>query len=95
MLTINKNILAKDFKGEINVDGINMYNPDTLQFSLYKLISADEEIYDELNINKNSLLVFPFQCGIKFASGYHILNIRDCLAVTTLEELSKAWKGEL
>lgn len=95
MLTINKNILARDFNGEINVNGINMYNQDAFQFSLYTLISADDDIKNELNVDDNSLLVFPFQCGIKFAPGYHLLNIRDCIGVTTLDELVKAWEGQL
>lgn len=126
MLTINGNILAKDFNDEILVNDINVWNQDAMQFSLYTLVDASSDIKNELGIkeeyqynkpdsyvpgssdpyaephmevkkisNTNELiLVFPFQCGIKYAPGYHLLNIRDCIGVTTLEELQKAWKGE-
>lgn len=126
MLTINGNILAKDFNDEILVNGINVWNQDAMQFSLYTLVDASNDIKNELGIKEeyqydlsdpyvsdplnsymkphmdvkkisNSseiILVFPFQCGIKYAPGYHLLNIRDCIGVTTLEELQKAWKGE-
>lgn len=136
MLTINGNILGKDFNDEILVDGINVWNQDAMQFSLYHLVDASADTKDELGIKESYeirenpdqikdyglnmysdpfyremvdpslekvpisnatdlLLVFPFQCGIKYAPGYHLLNIRDCIGVTTLEELQKLWKGEL
>lgn len=127
MLTINDNILGKDFTGEILVNGVNVWNQDAMQFSLYKLVDASPDIKETLGIKEKIeekerrldypmdphylqnayvtekivksnadelLLVFPFQCGIKYAPGYHLLNIRDCIGVTTLEEIQKAWKGE-
>lgn len=129
MLTINDNILGKDFTGEILVNGINVWNQDAMQFSLYTLVDASENVKKMLGIEekvvkseaphypsscadpfnsfpesiptfsvesnaKDFLLVFPFQCGIKYAPGYHLLNVRDCIGVTTLEELQAAWKGE-
>lgn len=95
MLTLNGNMLAKDYTGDIIVDGINMYNPDAVQFSLYTLVDAGEDIRDILELKENDdnmLLIFPFQCGIKFTSGHHILNIRDCLGVINKEDIVKLWK---
>lgn len=95
MLTINGNIVAKDYTGDIIVEGINMYNPDAVQFSLYTLVDADEDVRSILGLNENNdnmLLVFPFQCGIKFTSGHHILNVRDCLGVISKENIINLWK---
>lgn len=97
MLMMNAKILAKDYKDKIEVDGFDIYDPSTVQFSLYTLVNATDEMLGELNIEDidNQLLVFPFQCGVKFMNNYHLLDLRDCIGIISIDDIKKAWKGLL
>lgn len=90
-------ILCKDYTDEIQVNGINMYEPDTIQYSLYKVVKCSDQVKEmlDIEIGDDKLIIFPFQCGIKFGNGYHLMNIRDCIGALTLSEIEKAYKGEL
>lgn len=97
-------LICKDYDGKIEVNGINMYEPNTVQFTLYKWVEGDlSSIMGDSYLNtetrekelKNSLLVFPFQCGIKFGNGYHLMHIKDCIGILPIEKITKAYEGEL
>ena len=110
---LEQNILAKNYTGTVDVDGVNIYDPTACQFNLYHLVSANNRTLGDLGFlihcidddtmvqsikevdYSDKLLMFPFQCGIKFFGDYQLLNIRDCLGVTTIEEITKAYKGDL
>ena len=95
---LNDCIIAKNYNGKIEIDGINIYDPSICQFTLYKISKADDSVYDRLGYNKSDiearLLVFPFQCGIKFFGDYQLLNIRDCLGTVSIDEITRMHKGE-
>lgn len=88
-------LVCKDFNEEILVDGINMYEPDTTQYCLYTLVSGNIGELPKDSKDNKYLLIFPFQCGIKFGNGYHFMNIRDCIGYLPYDDIIKAYKGEL
>lgn len=88
-------ILGKDFKDELTVDGFNIYNPDTIQYSFYDLADASDDVKNILGDCSGKFLVFPFQSGIKFMNDYHILNIRDMLCLIDKKDIERLWKGEI
>lgn len=102
MLMKDLNIIVQDFNGNISVDGFNIYDQNSMQFSLYKLVNSiqySSEAMASLGLDEDGVnlddyyLIFPFQCGIKFLDGYHILNTRDCLGVTTQEKMIELWRN--
>ena len=100
MLMKELNIIAKDMVDNINVDGFDIYDQNSMQFSLYKLVESVEysnEALASLGLDNteniyNYYLIFPFQCGIKYLPGYHILNLRDCLGITTKGKMIDLWR---
>ena len=96
---LGNNIIAKNYNEKIEVDGINVYDPNVCQFNLYTICQANKEVYDELGYTedemKERLLMFPFQCGVRFFGDYQLLNMRDCLGSITIQDIAKASKGEL
>lgn len=96
---LDTNIIAKNYFGSIEVDGVNVYDPNVNQFNLYTLSSASDKVYEMLGYTKeemtNRFLMFPFQCGVRFFGDYQILNMRDCLGSVSIDEIKKASKGEL
>lgn len=98
MLMLEGFILGKDFKDDILVDGLNIYEPSTVQYCFYTLAECSNDVRETLKINKgeenNKLLIFPFQSGIQFTPNYHILHLRDCLGVIDINDVSKLYKGE-
>ena len=96
---LDSNIIAKNYNGKIEVDGINLYDPSVNQFNLYILSSANDEVYKKLGYTreemKDRFLMFPFQCGVRFFGDYQILNMRDCLGSVSTDDIIKASKGEL
>ncbi len=96
---LDSNIIAKNYNGKIEVDGINLYDPSINQFNLYILSSANDEVYQKLGYTKEEMkdrfLMFPFQCGVRFFGDYQILNMRDCLGSVSTDDIIKASKGEL
>lgn len=96
---LDSNIIAKNYNGKIEVDGINLYDPSVNQFNLYILASANSEVYTKLGYTeeqmKDRFLMFPFQCGVRFFGDYQILNMRDCLGSVSIDDIIKASRGEL
>lgn len=96
---LDSNIIAKNYTGKIEVDGINLYDPSVNQFNLYTLSSANDQVYEKLGYTKEEMeerfLMFPFQCGVRFFGDYQILNMRDCLGSVSTDEIIKASRGEL
>ncbi len=96
---LDSNIIAKNYNGKIEVDGINLYDPSVNQFNLYVLSCANDEVYTKLGYSKEEMkdrfLMFPFQCGVRFFGDYQLLNMRDCLGSVSVEDIIKASKGEL
>lgn len=96
---LDSNIIAKNYNGKIEVDGINLYDPSINQFNLYILSSASDEVYEKLGYSKEEMrdrfLMFPFQCGVRFFGDYQILNMRDCLGSVSTDDIIKASRGEL
>lgn len=98
MLMFDGLILGRDLKDEILIDGLNVYEPSTIQYCFYTLTECSDEVRSKLNIEKgdenNKYLIFPFQSGIQFTPNYHILHIKDCLGVVDKNEFEKLYKGE-
>lgn len=96
---LDANIIAKNYFGNIEVDGVNVYDPNVNQFNLYILSSASDKVYETLGYTKEEMkdrfLMFPFQCGVRFFGDYQILNMRDCLGSVSVDDIIKASKGEL
>lgn len=87
-------ILGRDFNEDLLVDGLNVYEPDAVQYCLYTLADASDKVKEILGDCDNKFLVFPFQSGIQFTPYYHILNIRDLLCVINKDDVESLWKGE-
>ena len=96
---IDNNIIAKNYNGKIEVDGVNLYDPSINQFNLYTLSNANDEVYEKLGYTKEEMkdrfLMFPFQCGVRFFGDYQLLNMRDCLGSISIDDIEKASRGEL
>lgn len=77
--------IYKEFKDEILVDGVNVYNSEVVQFRLY----TDPSVSD------NSIFyVFPITAGMNLFGDYSVLNIKDCIAVISKEDISSMFNDE-
>lgn len=72
----------REFTGEILVDGMNVYNPDVVQF----------RIYVDPHLGDSSLFIFPITSGLQFFGFYNILNIKDCIGIFTLSDIEEMCK---
>lgn len=77
--------IFREFKGELNIDGINIYNPEVVQFRLYKDPSSlDDDLY----------YVFPMTAGMVLFGDFYVLNEKDCVAVVTDSDIVGMFSGD-
>lgn len=80
----NRCDLYKIYNDEILVDGINIYNEDTVQFRLYTIPGGAED----------NFYVFPITAGLQFFGDYYILNNEDCIGVYSMADIISMCKGD-
>lgn len=76
--------IFKEFKGELQVDGMNIYTPEVVQFRLYS---------DPNTTDGYLFYVFPITAGMALFGDYFVLNQKDCVAVITKGDIEDMFKG--
>lgn len=67
-------------KEDISVNGMSIYDPDSVQFRLYKNPSVSDD---------NPLFyIFPITAGVTLFSEYVALNTKDCIATVTYDDIA-------
>lgn len=66
-------------KEDISIDGMSIYDPDSVQFRLYKNPSD----------SGNSLFyIFPITAGVTLFGEYVALNVKDCISTVTCDDIT-------
>lgn len=76
--------IFKEFKGEIQVDGMNIYTPEVVQFRLY---------IDPITSDGDLFYVFPITAGMALFGDYFVLNQKDCVAVLFKSDIEDMFRG--
>jgi len=94
MLEINEDCyILKEYKGTVEVDGINIYDSSSVQYRLYE----DEEVLYTVNdepVVEKMFYVFPITSGITLFGDYCILNQKDCIAHISMTDIENMYNGE-